>query len=160
MVSFSQLSAVKFLTHRIKTSKTKLIPIAGPSTKSCNQIYSCNSLLLCDRPCDFVAPFCETKIWPGKHISSLFHSCKKLFRKCFSSIWQQNCSLLRGALNSLAKKDCNGQQGTVGQESLWICNWFVCIPLGAVHKLCHLKICDFSPPPPHPVHLFYWVGYI
>ena len=118
MVSFSQLSAVKFLTHRIKTSKTKLILMAGPSTKSCNQIYSCNSLLLCDRPCDFVAPFCETKIWPGKHISSLFHSCKNNFANVLVPFGNKIAVYCEELLNSLAKKDCNGQQGSVGQESL------------------------------------------
>ena len=112
------------MTNQIKTSKIKLILIAETSTKSCNQIYSCNSLLLCDRPCDFVAPFCETKIWSGKHISSLFHSCKNYFANVLVPFGNKTAVYCEELLNSLAKKDCNGQQETMGQESLWICNCY------------------------------------
>ena len=109
-------------SYQKRNSIIELILIAGPSTKYCNQIYSCNSLLLCDRPCDFVAPFCETKIWPGKHISSLFHSCKNYFANVLDLFGNRIAVYCQGLLNYLAKKDCNGQQGSVGQESLRIFN--------------------------------------
>ena len=104
------------MTHQIKTSKTKLIPIAETSTKYCNQIYSCNSLLLCDRPCDFVAPFCETKIWPGKLISSLFHSCKNYFANILVPFGNKIAVYCEGAIKFLCQERLQWSTGNSGAK--------------------------------------------
>ena len=51
-----------------------------------------------------MAPFCETKIWPGKLISSLFHSCKKYFANVLVPFGNKTAVYCEELLNFLAKK--------------------------------------------------------